>query len=485
MIEEVKQNLRKLNKKQWQFLMSIAAVRLFLGGRGCGKSFALGMSILLHAIYLPQSKGGLVAKTYHQILTKTMDSVKAAWKTVGLIEGVHYVVGLKPPKHWNLPHNPPNSYKHFITFYWGSCVEMLSMERPDYIRGGSYDYFEIDEAGLLPQYTYTQILLPACRGNKDIYSSPYHHQISFYTSIPWKAHGNWILEYEQKAKKDPKKYCFVEANAYDNIKVLGEAGIQRMREEMGHLEFQVEVMNLRVNKTTNPFYGKFDTDKHTYTAKFEYKEKNGIMVSHAKDINADKFLEVSFDFGGGINCCTVWQFDGKVERCVREFYVKGKNTLKDLVRNVCLEFKDHRTKYVRVWGDPIGHNAQPGSESWFDLVQKHFDEEGWKSDVAVPKGYRAGFHETRQELINEMFEGTRADLPLVMFNEIECKNSIIVMQTTEVLSNGKKDKSNETKKETFPQELATHFSDTVDYYLTFKYLTKKRKSSRKRGVATA
>ena len=56
------------------------------------------------------------------------------------------------------------------------------------------------------------------------------------------------------------------------------------------------------------------------------------------------------------------------------------------------------------------------------------------------------------------------------------------MQTTEGYD-GKKDKKNE-KNSSFPQELAPHFSDTVDYYLYFKYLNKNaKKAGRKRLVS--
>lgn len=471
----------KLNKKQALFNASTVKTRVWLGGRASGKSFGLGMSLLNKAILMPGSKGGLVAKTFHQILTKTMDSVKDAWRKMGFIENVHYVVGKKPPRSWTKPLKEPGDYTHFITFYWGSTIECLSMERPDNIRGGSYDYFEIDEAGLLPEYTYTDILLPALRGNRDIFGNcPFHQQISFYTSIPWKSIGYWIFAYEEKAKLEPEKYFWMESTAYDNLHIIGLDGIERLREEMGFLKFQVEVMNHRVNKATNPYFSKFDEEKHTYTPKFEYRKVDDVVIPKAQDVNTERYLEASFDFGK-FNCCTVWQQDGRIERCVNEFYVSGGNTLKDLVTLFCKEYKEHKFKYIKLWGEPRGHDLQPGTKTWYELLTDYFTEEGWRVEVCAPRGYRTDKHETRQESMNEIFEAKRSDLPTVLFNDTECKNTIIVMRTTELDYKGKKDKTNE-KNSSFPQHLATHFGDTVEYYLFYKYLVKRRMKGRKREV---
>ena len=67
------------------------------------------------------------------------------------------------------------------------------------------------------------------------------------------------------------------------------------------------------------------------------------------------------------------------------------------------------------------------------------------------------------EILRE--ENTR--LPKVRFNLRNAKVVMMSMQQTPILDNFEKDKKSERR--SIPQELATHLSDTVDYYLCTKY----------------
>jgi Terminase large subunit, T4likevirus-type, N-terminal len=475
----------KLNKQQAFWIAALQKVRLFLGGRGSGKTFAMGLSILLKMIMMPRSKGALASTNYYQLSTKTISSILKSWELMGMVKDVHYVSGKPPPKHWPRCINQPLNYKNVISVYWGSCIEMLSLERRDSARGGTYDYLEVDEAGLLEREDYTQALLPAVRDNKDVFNSPFHGQISFYTSIPRKPSGYWILDFEEKAKLKPKEYFFIETNAYDNIHVLGAEQIKLMDEELDYLEFMIEIMNHRIKGAKSPFYGKFDDKIHTHRPRTKGIEYQGKTKEVCDDVDPNKYIELSFDFGGHINCAVAFQQQANIERGIKEFYKKGKNTLKDLVKEICEHYEHHPAKNAQIWGDPVGWNSQPGSECWFDLLKEYFEENGWKIEVATPRGYRTAKHKTRQEEINHIFEGVRKEYPHVTFNEYECKNTITVIQTTESM-NGEKIKSSE-KNKNFPQELATHFSDCIDYYLYYKYVWKRKqkKGKRERGVGTS
>jgi hypothetical protein len=504
----LKQHLQ-LNKKQSIWLSATQPIRVFLGGRGSGKSFVIGISIILKLLEMPRCKGALVSTNFNQLKTKSFASIKQAWEKLGFVKDVHYVVGRPPRKatrmkipiafqteeyarqipnfinwdteylvEWERPIAEPESYKNVVTFFWGSCVEMISMHNRDSVRGGSYDFFEIDEAALLQKADYTEGLLPARRGNRDIYTSPYHQQISFYTSIPWKPSGYFILDFEEKAKLNPKQYFFLEANAYDNIEIIGEAAIELMREEMDHLEFMIEVMNQRIVKSKNPFYGKFDADRHTYKPQYEYKDIDGNTRAIEKQYDNTKKIEGSFDFGGHINSCTIWQQQGNTERCLKEFYKKGGNTLRDLINAICKHYESNGRRHMDVWGEPRGWNQEPGSPTMYDMLTAHFAENRWTVDIKTPKNYKTDAHKHRQELVNNIFEG-RKDLPNVLINEIECKHTIIVLQTTESM-NGRKDKRKE-KDPNFMQENAPHLGDTVDYYLCFKYFLKAKKKKKSRG----
>lgn len=463
----------KLNRKQQIFLLSFAKIRLFLGGRGSGKSFALGISILDKAIRMPRSRGALASTTYNQILTKTFGSVQKAWNEMGYYKNVHYVVGKRPPSHWGTPYNSPEKWNNVVTFYWGSCIDLISLDRPDLARGGSFDYLEIDEAALLKKTDWTKILLPSVRDNRNKFGHiPFHQQKSFYTSIPWKPSGYWILDFEEKAALDPKKYCVVEANAYDNIHILGEDNIKEMEDEMEYLEFQIEVMNKRIKKVKNAFYTKFNPDYHVYRPKYWYGDgEDGDMVMGANDVDKNKFLEFSFEFGGWINCAAAFQYKNGTEYCLKEFYKKGDDTLRELVNDICTTYKSHKTKTARIWGEPRGHDKRPDGPPLFESVKRYFNANGWQVEVVVPPGYKTDAHVDRRQFMNEVLEEERPDLPKLRFNEDECKNMIIVMQTVVANEKGQKIKTMEKDRD-YPQEHAPHFSDLTDYYMILKYSSK-------------
>jgi hypothetical protein len=70
--------------------------------------------------------------------------------------------------------------------------------------------------------------------------------------------------------------------------------------------------------------------------------------------------------------------------------------------------------------------------------------------------------------MNEVFAETNPLLPILRFNDENCKDAIISMQVTGVRDDYKKDKSKESDR-AFPQEHAPHFTDTCDYYIMQKH----------------
>lgn len=464
-----------INDKQRELLMARQLTRLFLGGRGSGKSHTIGLSTRAKAGAMPRAKIGLASTTYNQILTKTLPAILACWDSLGLREHEgpekpgHFVIGRKPPKHFDTPFSPPRKFANCITFRNGFTIEMISMDRPDLARGGSYDGFEVDEAALIKESDYTRIILPSIRGNTHRFKHTHWHQnINFYTSIPWKPSGYWIFDFEEKAKLHPDEYLVVEATAYDNIHILTEAGIERMEREMGYLEFQIEVLNKRIVKVPDGFYHKLDEDKHLYRPAYDYQDTDrGIVTKSAKDIKVDELLDLSFDFSGWFNCVTIWQQQGQVEKCVDALHVKGDDKLNELVDKFHKRYGQHGFKFVRLWGEPRGHDKQATGPSIYETLRKLFEAKGWMVEIRAHAG-RTTNHLERHHAINDLLAETFPGLPKIRFNEENCKDVIIAMQTTEITPDFRKNKSKEKLRD-FPQEHAPHYTDTVDYYLMDKH----------------
>jgi hypothetical protein len=468
------------NAKQLAFLRAIRPYKMFLGGRGSGKTTTEGGEQYRCMVEMPRSRGFLASSTYAQLLSSTLPAVEMKWGELGLVEGEDYVVGTRPPKTFTKCLDEPRRYENVVSFANGRRIQLMSMDRPDLQRGGTYTDGAADEAALISHEHVTKVMIPSLRGFVREFNTPLRGTFRAYTSIPWKPSGYWALDYEEKAKSQPDMYHFEEANAYDNIHVLGQDYLTRLEAELPYLEFLVEVMNQRVRKVRDAFYHKFDPDRHTYTARYLYDEgERGIVTNGSMDANykGEHLLDLSFDFSGYFNCATAWQegtlHDGHAKRraeyCLHQFFVRAdEGKVAELVDKICVHYIRHNFKVVRLWGEPRGHDPKPDTpRTMFQQIQECFVSKGWTVEIRVKPG-QAKSHKERNYYLNELLAESNAALPVLRFNDATCKDVIIAMQVTALKDDFQKDKRAE-KDRAFRQEHAPHFTDTVDYYMTQKH----------------
>lgn len=459
--------------------------RVWIGGRGSGKSVMIGVSQRQKMADLPRAKFFFASSTYTQILTKTLPPITKIWENFGLIEHIpglangHFVIGKQPPKNWITPLDRPRKYTNVITFCNGYTIEMLSMDRLELARGGSYDGGEIDESTTITQEALSRILQPSIRGNTHQFSHWSHQQLSLYGNMPWKADGLYLLEYENMAKAKPDLYYWLESTAYDNIKVLGERSLELMKDSMIPAIFDIEIMNKRNGKSEICFYHAFDSVKHSYRPKYDYLEDDlyGISVRGTLDVVSELMLEMSWDFSGWFTGFTLWQEDMRqrteyMKDCMYVAAVKGREDkpgdgINALVDRFAEKYKNHKYKFVRIWGEPRGHDKNATGWSFYQMVEHKMKQHGWYVDVAVTTAVSDG-HENRYEVINQFFAEKDPLLPKIRINEDTCKDVMISIHNTERTPDFKKDKKNE-KNRSFNQAHATHFTDTIDYYIMQKH----------------
>lgn len=129
--------------------------------------------------------------------------------------------------------------------------------------------------------------------------------------------------YEMMAIKGSKKYqkrindlkCnafyFVRASSLDNIDILGEDYIRRMKRDLPPLTFMVSVLNLKLGKVGEGFYYAFDPDVHCYlddgnTTAIE----DSIKVKRGKQIVGGtaygiEYESPDFDYLSDVNDCSL------------------------------------------------------------------------------------------------------------------------------------------------------------------------------------
>ncbi|GAB2954811.1 hypothetical protein GCM10027048_20440 [Hymenobacter coalescens] len=476
---EQEQRRAYVNAKQLQFLQARARRRTFVGGRGSGKTTVAGHQTRVEMNFLPRAKFFLAGLTYNQLLTSTLPGMELAWQVHGLREYNpktkfgHYVIGKTPPAHWYKPYIAPRNYENCVTFLNGYTLQLLSMDRPDAARGGSYDGGHMDESALLKEEHVTRILRPMIRANRYRFKDHYlHWGLSDYTSVPWLPSGQWVFKTEEAAKENPEKAFYLESTARDNVDVLGEEYLTNLRAGMTKLEWDVEVMNVRLAKVPNTFYPDFNAEKHSSwdIFSYEYDEATGITLPTRTFRLPKRPLELSFDFNARFTSVIVCQETDQEFRCLDALAVTqaeaNTNVLDALVKAFCDEYESHPTKLLYIYGDRNGNNKQVASnKTLYEQICEQLVERGWAPQLMV-HGLDPD-HRLKHLMINAMLAERNSRLPRVRMDREKCKYLIVSISQSPMTPDFKKDKRSEAN--LVDQRLATHFSDCFDNIVYKKY----------------
>lgn len=476
-----------LNPVAQLYLMAKKLVKILIAGRGFGKSFVNGISIMIKVAAMPRSRGLFIGATYTQILTNTLLPMKSAWSWFGYKEGIDYVVGKRPPESFAKPYQKPDRYENVITWWNGTTVVMGSMDRPQLIRGGNYDWSITDEALLVKEEMYQQIIVPAIRGSHILLNDlPGHLGEEFTSSMPYGTMGSWLLDKEVESKNPDSDVFYIEGSSWHNVEILTEKVINKWRSQMSPIMYMIEVMNVRIKQFGSLFYPAL-SDGHFYTDSYEYTYIDNLGMDGEKlqqrnclwdkDCDPNLPINISHDWGA-FNCMTVDQYFHKAHHINESFtippnticflnflYVSHPEIHTDLAKNFCEYYKPHRRKQVFQFGDKSGNNKLANSKSSMfedvaDVLRKH----GWQ---VIQETTGDVEHLSRHNFINQLHRAEDPALPRVMYNANNCKDLRIALESAP-MKDGQKDKSSE-RNTRIKQQHATHGTDAHDYRLWFGF----------------
>lgn len=464
------------NPKQVQFLSGNQKRKSFIGGRASGKSSALGFESFIDMNYMPRAKFFIAGLTFGQILTKTLPSAMESWSSLGLKEYDpqtklgHYVITKRPPANFAKPYQAPRQYENVISFINGFTLELLSMDTGDRNRGGNYDGGHIDESALFKEEVLNRVLLPSIRGNIYRFKHSRHQKFCDYSSAAWLPSGQWIYKTEELAKTDPDGHLYVEATAHDNIEVIGKQYIEKLKQSLTPLEYDVEVLNKRLKKLPNGFYPAFDESKHGvwFTQEYSYDDKTGLYLINNNFIDSNEPVELSFDFNASFTSMTIWQERGLEFRCDDVIYCKESqtNVVDELADMFIAKYSSRTCKVAYIYGDRNGNNKSAGNNlTFFEMIMTKLRSAGW--NVELKAHGLDSEHKLRHIVVNGIMTEDDPRLPRIRFNLNNCKPVVLSIQNAPILPDFKKDKRSE--QQAIPQEYATHLSDTVDAIVYSKY----------------
>ncbi|UZR95938.1 hypothetical protein [Chondrinema litorale] len=518
------------NIPQILFYAILAKVNVLIWGRATGKTTGPGAMFSHDNITkMPRSIGGFVNVSYEKLLTVLLPAVVSGWEKLGYQRDVHFFIKKFPPKKWNWPsaYLQPLKPDHYISWYNGSGVALISLDRPGTYNGGSIDWLYADEARYLNKKRLDQVLL-TIRGNAEHFQHLSNHgSILFTSDMPQGSSSKWLLDfYEQmdgetielilsiqhqiielshhlrekpnqrgaeKILQKIKKFesyinelrkntvYFSTASTFDNIHALGLDVIKNFKRTLSDLEFQMSVLNKEISKIENGFYGLFDEEIHGYVDSnfshidqldLTYTSSDVIDCRWDSDFLQYEPLDIACDYNSAINWVVIGQDFGNEYKILNSLFVKHPLRIKNLVKKFCDYYKYKPLKKVNYYFDhtAIPENAKDDvtfADEWCNALMEY----GWEVN-RIYMG-QAPSHKSRYTLFQKTFAEDEEKLSKFRINLNRNKQLIVSLQGAG-LKQGKtgfeKDKTPEKDPKVKPED-ATHGSEALDtlWYATQRW----------------
>ena len=343
---------------------------------------------------MPGSTGGIVVPTFKHGLTNTLPGLFAAWKRWGYINGIHYVIGRKPPKSFKKPITEPSDYEHVITFYNGSCAIIISQDRPGSSNSLTLSWLLIDEAKFIDYNKLKDETLPANGGIRSFFGHhSFNHSMMILSDMPQTTKGSWFLHYREKMdpklietikgtiykiwqtkqriselrqKRQPippylKDYLkwldrslnkmrsvavyYKEYSTLEDLQLLGEEYIREMKRDLTPKTFQTSILCQRLGIARDGFYSSMQ-ERHKYDASdFNYLDSLGYASIFEDDGITPKTFQPNHSQATVVGNSIA---DGAVDSCLADA---------DLIKDapLCIDMDYNANINWIVCGQPIGN----------------------------------------------------------------------------------------------------------------------------------
>ena len=519
MMEQNEENKQYFNDGQLYCLYMDTRDEVIIAGRGFGKGAIQARRLQECFQGMPGSMGGFVSPSVKRCLTNILPSMLIHLERWGFKRDLHYIVGKKPWKalHWKSPIFTPANWENTISFYNGSVCNIISQDRPGTSNSMSLDYIIIDEAKFINFEQLKDETFQANRGNEQFFHDfPLHHGMTITSDMPITKKGSWFLNYKEQSDPElievvegliyaryravrqlkampsrsteiekkieridaklrffrSKCLLYKEFSSIQNLALLGDEFIRRAKRDLPPLTFMTSIMCIRIDISTDGFYGGMREDVNLYTAPssklalqdIRAEEGGGIPNDCRQDSDLDPRLPIiiSFDANENINwmVCSQVGRDGKL-RVLKSFFVKYERKIPELIDDFNDYYQYHKRRQVIFYYDAtfLPQNYGTHNLNIRDTIKHCLKQHQWsirEKYIGKPMS-----HILKNALINDMFRG-RAEHQ-VLINR-DNNPDLLISITSAGVYNGKKDKRGEKLAETEEDKLEsrTDGSDAFD-----------------------
>ena len=421
--------------------------------RRFGKSDGVvGPDILYDVQHMPGSTGWIYGATFKQLMSRTLPATEAFWRRYKYRRDYHYFIGRKAPKVMNFasPLIEPMDWEHCIHWYNGTVVHMLSQDVKYSANSLTADWGKVDEARSVRKEKMFEEAIPTLSGTSDRFTACHKWKgITIVTDMPTSRQGQWVLEMEKRmdplliraiegliaeindlrARYAPlpelqekvaatmkalreelhffrsKAFLYKEFDTIENIELLGEDYIRKMKRDLPPLTFQISIMNKRLRKLDNGFYSALDADLHYYdgydnnyllnlrTAKgtLDIEGISGSTCLADGDLDLNVPLAIALDYNAAINWIVTGQRVEPQMKTLSSFYVKSPRKIRELCQVWCDYYLPVVNKNVIYYYNSTALDkgyADEESESFAEIVCKILTKTGgaWRWLILASPG---------------------------------------------------------------------------------------------------
>lgn len=486
-------------------------------GRGTGKGLLHAATNLRNFQAMPGSTSAIVAANTKRAKINTLPSMFVHWERWGYKRGIHWNVGVKPPKKlgWPKPIYTPDDWENTISFYTGAVGQIISQGVKGTSNSQSFDFIDVDEAKFIDAEQLREETIPANRGQiLEFGKYPLHHGMLITSDMPTTKKGSWFLNYESQCDKEEvaairalvAEISYLKAKVADsldndteahrilkklrgylarlqqrttyygvfssleNMEVLGEDWVRQQRRNLPPLVFQTSILCIPVGVSSDGFYSSI-RPRHRYVApNTDYLNSLGTLLTPVEDswqgdgdLQIDAPLCIAFDWNANINWLVCGQPDIAQKRLnvLKSFWVKHERKVPELLDDFDKYYKGFPRREVVFYYDAtaIGSNYAVNTEDFRFVVSDTLRKKGWtvrEVYIGAPMN-----HMEKHLLINRGF--ARRGLLEPYFNEENNQDLLLSIESAGVY-NGKKDKRGEKLAETDEDRLEsrTDGSDAFD-----------------------
>ncbi|MEM9928520.1 MAG: hypothetical protein AAF840_01750 [Bacteroidota bacterium] len=483
LISQAKPRLIEYNIPQVFAAYTPQQMRVLEWGRGTGKTTTLAGTVYRCVREMPRSTGLFIVPNYQFALSHIIGSLVKGLEMYGLYQNLHYFISEKPPrkwrKSWGRAYEPPQDYKHYVTFWNGTGMHLISHDVPSAGRGLNSDWIIGDEAALLDPAKLQENTDPTRRGtNQFVFGNcPLLGLRMYVSSTPITPQGRWMFKLEDQARQQPDKIMYHRATCQYNLHNLRPGYLEDAKAiAYNSWVFNAEYMGIRPRFTKDSFYPLFDSDKHCYREKTVDGEQYHLLTETTNcrgdlDLTRGVPLILGMDWGASINCLTVNQYLRSINeyRTLKDMFVLGEDQKiqDDLFKEFHEYYEPHQgsCKIIHLWYDNTG-NLKTGNtrQTRAQQAKTQLEGLGWQVELKT-LGLVNPRHEAKYNLWTQVHREDNPRLPRYRVNFYRTRNlqaSMANAQTKEG-RNGeiKKDKSIE-KKKGIDRQHATDLSDAND-----------------------